>query len=479
MKFSKDFLWGGATSAIQAEGGYDKGGRGMSNFDHVTAGSHKVPREFHLNIDEDKYYPSHNGINMYEHYLEDIAMFADMGFKTYRMSVSWSRIFPRGDESEPNKEGLEFYRKIFQECRKFNIEPLVTICHFEMPFTLMSEYDGWLDRRVIDFYVKYAQTLIKEYDGLVNRWLTFNEINFLTIPYGLKFYGPVSEDFKVVGKPSPDHDMSKNFQALHHQFVASAKVVSLAHEINSNNQVGCTLAGMVFYPRTCSPEDMLMCQEAMNMKNFLCGDVLARGEYPSFAKSFFKKTNMEIKMEEGDLEILSNGVIDFYSFSYYSTNCLSKDPQFKADGQGNLTRGVTNPYLESNEWGWQIDPKGLRYMLNEVYNRYQLPIIIVENGLGFNDVLEGETVHDDYRIDYLRKHIEQMALAINHDGVDLIGYTMWGCIDLVSAGTGEMKKRYGFIYVDMDDHGNGTLKRYPKDSYYWYKKVIESNGEEL
>ncbi len=474
MNFPKDFLWGGATSAVQAEGGYNKDGRGESNFDHVTAGAHKKPRIFHAELKPGEYYPAHEAIDMYSHYLEDIALFAEMGFKTYRMSISWSRIFPRGDEDEPNREGLAFYRKIFEECKKFGIKPLVTISHFEMPYTLMAEYDGWSDRRVIDFYVNYAKTLFTEYKGLVTNWLTFNEINFLTMPHGYKFYGPVKEDFAVV--PDPKHDMRLNFQALHHQFVASSKAIVLAHAIDDSNKLGCTNAGMVFYPRTCSPDDMLLYQEVMNMKNFLCGDVQVRGEYPAFAKAFFKKRGINIEMEDGDLEVIKKGTIDFYSFSYYSTNCVSKNPEFKTDGHGNLTRGISNPYLETSEWGWQIDPKGLRFMLNEVYNRYQLPIIIVENGLGYNDILENGEVHDEYRIEYLRQHITQMEKAINEDGVDLIGYTMWGCIDLVSAGTGEMKKRYGFIYVDMDDAGNGSKKRYRKDSFYWYQKVISHNG---
>ncbi len=474
MNFPKNFLWGGATSAVQAEGGYNKGGRGESNFDHVTAGALKKPRIFHMDLKPDEYYPAHESIDMYNHYLDDIALFAEMGFKTYRMSISWPRIFPRGDEKEPNREGLAFYREIFEECKKFDIEPLVTICHFEMPFTLMTEYDGWSDRRVIEFYINYAKTLFTEYKGLVTNWLTFNEINFLTLPYGYKFYGPVKADFPII--PDPNNDMNLNFQALHHQFVASSKAIILAHEIDATNKLGCTNAGMVFYPRTCSPDDMLLYQEVMNMKNFLCGDVQVRGEYPAFAKAFFKKNNINIKIAEDDLEILKEGTIDFYSFSYYSTNCVSKNPEYKADGYGNLTRGVSNPYLESSEWGWQIDPKGLRFMLNEVYNRYKLPIMIVENGLGYNDVLENGEIHDVYRIEYLRQHITQMEKAINDDGVDLIGYTMWGCIDLTSAGTGEMKKRYGFIYVDMDDQGRGSKKRYRKDSFYWYQKVITNNG---
>lgn len=478
MAFPKEFLWGGATAANQAEGGWDQGGRGPSNSDHVTNGSHTVPRRFTTELTNDNYYPSHQAIDMYTHYKEDIALFAEMGFGVYRMSISWSRLFPNGDELEPNKEGVEYYRSVFEECKKHNIEPLVTINHFENPYNLYETIGSWDSREMIDHFIRYCEVLFTEYKDLVTYWLTFNEINFMTMPFGYNMHAGKPRDYEMKFGGAKDHDMSLNYQALHHMFIASSKAVILGHEINPENKIGCMLAGMVSYPRTCHPDDVILTQQAKKMMTYLCGDVHVRGEYPSFAKKYFERAGIEFTIEDGDLELLKAGTVDFYSFSYYSTSCKSENPEFATTG-GNLAMGLKNPHLEANEWGWQIDPQGLRYYMNDIYGRYQIPLMIVENGLGFNDVFEDETVHDDYRIDYLRKHIEQMDIAINEDGVDLIGYTMWGCIDLVSAGTGEMKKRYGFIYVDMDDLGNGSLKRYPKDSFYWYKKVIATNGQEL
>lgn len=478
MKFPKDFLWGGATAANQAEGGWNLGGRGPSNSDHVTNGSHTVPRRFTTNITAENYYPSHNAIDMYSYYKEDIKMFAEMGFKVYRMSTSWSRLFPTGVEDTPNPEGVEYYRSVFEECKKYGIEPLVTINHFENPYALYETIGAWDSREMIDHFMRYCEVLFTEYKDLVKYWLTFNEINFMTMPFGYNMHAGTPTDYEMKFGGSKDHDLSKNYQALHHMFIASSKAVIRAHEINPNNMVGCMIAGMTSYPRTCNPDDVILNQNAMKMMNFLCGDVHVRGEYPYFAKKFFENNNIKFKVEDGDYDILKQGVVDFYSFSYYSTNCRSENPEFATTG-GNLAMGLANPYLEANEWGWQIDPQGLRYYLNEVYGRYQIPLMIVENGLGFNDEFVDNTVHDDYRIDYLREHVKQMDIAINQDGIDLIGYTMWGCIDLVSAGTGEMKKRYGFIYVDMDDLGAGSKARYPKDSFYWYQKLIKSNGEDL
>ncbi len=478
MAFSKQFFWGGATAANQAEGGWNKGGRGPSNSDHITNGSHTVARRYTVGLNDENYYPSHNAIDMYSHYKEDIALFAEMGFNIYRMSISWSRIFPNGDDNTPNQEGIEFYRNVFEECKKYGIEPLVTINHFENPYNLYETVGAWDSREMIDYFMNYCQVLFTEYKDLVTYWLTFNELNFMTLPLGYKMHCGIPKDYEMSMKPDKDHDMSKNYQALHHMLIASAKAVILAHEINSENKVGCMMAGMVSYPRTCHPDDIILNQQTMKMMNYLCGDVHVRGEYPSFANKYFENNNISFKREQGDEELLKAGTVDFYSFSYYSTACRSNNPEFST-ATGNLMMGLKNPYLEANEWGWQIDPQGLRYYLNEVYGRYQIPLMIVENGIGYNDEFVDETVHDEYRIDYLREHIKQMDIAINQDGVDLIGYTMWGCIDLVSAGTGEMKKRYGFIYVDMDDLGNGSLKRYRKDSFSWYKQVILSNGENL
>lgn len=478
MAFPKDFMWGGATAANQAEGGWNKGGRGPSNSDHVTNGSHTVPRRFTKDISEENYYPSHNAIDMYTHYEEDIAMFAEMGFSIYRMSISWSRLFPTGTEKVPNSEGVEYYRKVFMECKKHGIEPLVTINHFENPYNLYETIGAWDGRETIDYFINYCKTLFTEYKGLVKYWITFNEINFMTTPFGYRMHGGKPSDYTMKIDGSKEYDMSRNYQALHHMFVASAKAVCLAHEIDSEMKVGCMIAGITTYPRTCNPDDVELSQQTNRNMNFLCGDVHVRGDYPNFAKQYFKNNDINFDILDGDMDIIKAGVVDFYTFSYYSSTCRSTSPEYTTTG-GNLSMGLKNPYLEANEWGWQIDPKGLRYYMNEVYGRYQIPLMVVENGLGFNDKFEDGTVHDEYRIDYLRKHIEQMDKAINEDGIELLAYTMWGCIDLVSAGTGEMKKRYGFIYVDMDDLGNGSLKRYPKDSFYWYKKVIASNGSDL
>lgn len=480
MSFKKDFFWGGATAANQFEGGWKEGGKGDSVCDHMTGGAVDKHRYFTNKIQDDIYYPSHEGVDFYHRYKEDIALFAEMGFKMFRMSINWTRIFPNGDEKTPNQEGLDFYKSVFEECRKYGIEPLVTIAHYEIPYNLMDKYNGWTNRKCIDFYMRYCKTLFTEYKDLVKYWLTFNEINIL--PAGLGDI--VSGGFKcedgpaqVLGLKSTTEQLTKRYQALHHQFIASAKAVQLAHEINSEFQVGCMVAGGCFYPYRCNPDDVILAQKEMRM-NYFCGDVQVRGEYPYFTKRMFDEMGISIVMEDGDKDILKNGTVDFYSFSYYMSTCSTDDEEAKKTA-GNGIMGVKNPYLKSSDWGWQIDPQGLRYLLNELYGRYQIPIMIVENGLGAIDKVEEDgSIHDSYRIDYLREHIKQMKEAVK-DGVDLMGYTPWGCIDLVSISTGEMKKRYGFIYVDKHNDGSGTLNRSRKDSFYWYKKVIESNGEDL
>ncbi len=480
MRFPENFYWGGATAANQFEGGWQEGGKGDSVCDHMTAGSVNSPRYFTNEIQKDRYYPSHNAIDFYHHYKEDIALFAEMGFKMFRLSVNWTRIFPRGDESEPNQQGLDFYRDVFLELRKYNIEPLVTISHYEIPYHLMKEYGGWLNRSCIDFYLNYCRTLFTEYKGLVKYWLTFNEINALQFGIGDILSGgfPCADgNAQVLGLEASREDNQKRYQGLHHQFLASARAVVLGHEIDPDNKIGCMVAGGCYYPYTCNPDDALKAQRDMRM-NYFCGDVQVRGEYPYFAKRMFRELGVELETQEGDDEILRRGKVDFYSFSYYMSSCSTEDEEVKRTN-GNLVTGVNNPYLKASDWGWQIDPKGLRYLLNDLYARYQIPIMIVENGLGAKDVLEADgTVHDSYRQDYLREHIAQIGEAIE-DGVDVIAYTPWGCIDLISASTGEMKKRYGFIYVDLDNEGKGSFKRYKKDSFYWYKKVIASNGEDL
>lgn len=471
MVFPKGFLWGGATAANQCEGGWNEGGKGESIPDHMRAGGLHKRRVMTEEIDPQGYYPNHEGIDFYHRYKEDIALFAEMGFTVFRLSIAWSRIFPKGDETEPNEEGLAFYDQVFDECRKHGIEPLVTISHFELPYALAENYGGFANRQTIDFFVRYATTLFERYKDKVKYWLTFNEINFGTLPLGGR---------NLLGILDKEDNEERRYQALHHMFIASALAVKIGHEINPEFNIGCMLAYMTMYPLTCKPEDALANQELVKKLNWFCGDVQVKGKYPYYMKHYFEKQNIHLEFAANDEKILREGTVDFYTFSYYMTSCVTADLDENGDRVGgNLFGGVKNNYLETSEWGWQIDPVGLRFTLNELYDRYEIPLMIVENGLGAVDHVEEDgTIHDSYRIEYFRRHIEEMAKAIE-DGVDLIGYTPWGCIDLVSGGTGEMSKRYGFIYVDKDDEGKGTFDRSRKDSFYWYKKVIASNGGEL
>lgn len=483
--FPKDFLWGGATAANQYEGAWNEGGRGPATSDTSRAvnpeerkllGSefltpmNREKLDFALN-DSDGLYPKRWGSDFYHRYKEDIALMAEMGFKTFRMSIAWSRIFPKGDEMEPNEEGLAFYDAVFDELNKYGIEPLVTLSHYEFPIHLVTEYGGWKNRKVIDFFVHYAETVLKRYKGKVNYWLTFNEINILGMT-GYLSGGLLFEDGKL--------NLQEMYQAVHHQFVASSLATKIAHEVDPNNKVGMMLARMEAYPATCHPDDIMQSIHK-DHENLFYSDVQIRGKYPSYMKRFFKENNIEIIFEEGDEEILRDYPVDFMSFSYYMSS-VTRHPNNQTDQQktaGNLIMGEPNPYLEASDWGWQIDPVGLRVTLNKLYDRYQVPLFIVENGLGALDKLEEDgSVHDSYRIDYLKKHIQQMHEAIE-DGVDLMGYTMWGCIDLISASTSEMSKRYGFVYVDADDQGNGSFNRYKKDSFYWFKEVIETQGASI
>ena len=446
MSYPNNFLWGGATAANQCEGAWNLGGKGESIADHMRGGSLTKKRHFDREILPEEYYPSHQAIDFYHHYKEDIALFAEMGFKVFRLSIAWSRIFPNGDDLEPNKEGLQFYDQVFDECLKYGIEPLVTLSHFELPYQLVKKYNGFADRRVIDLFVRYTTTVMERFKDKVKYWLTFNEINFATMPFGnLNVLGILNEETKDLFEPVDD--LQRRYQALHHVFVASAKTVIEGHKINPQFQIGCMLAHMTFYPLTPNPEDVLLVQEWDNHFNNYCGDVQVKGEYPYFIKQYFANNQIEIQFEADEEQLLKNGKVDFYSFSYYSSNCASVEMGREMTA-GNLLGGIKNPYLKASDWGWQIDPTGLRITLNKLYDRYQVPLMVVENGLGAEDTLnEAGEIIDDYRIEYLRQHIVAMNHAIK-DGVDLIGYTMWGCIDLVSAGTGEMKKRYGFIYVD-------------------------------
>lgn len=476
MSFPKNFLWGGAVAANQCEGAWNVDGKGASVPDHCTNGSHTIPKRITVNIEKDTFYPSHEAVDFYHQYKEDIALLAEMGFKVFRFSISWTRIFPTGLESEPNQKGLEFYDRVIDECLKHNIEPLVTISHYEMPYRLVEVYNGWHSREVIDLFMKLVNVLFERYDGKVKYWLTFNEINA-----GITKLGSPLSLGTIKGYDGPFTDVPDEpeirYQALHHQLVASALAVKMAHDKYPSYQMGNMITFLAAYPLTCNPDDMLLTQNHMKMFNWFCSDIQVRGEYPYYAERFFKENDISIKMEAEDAKILQEGVVDFYTLSYYMSTCETNETQ-SAKVDGNLVSGSKNPYLEASEWGWQIDPKGLRWSLNEIYGRYRIPLMVVENGLGARDVVENGSVHDSYRIDYLRKHVEQMQEAID-DGVALIGYTPWGCIDLVSASTGEMAKRYGFIHVAKYDDGTGDYSRLRKDSFNWYKKVIASNGEVL
>ena len=479
--FPIGFLWGGATAANQFEGGYREGGKGLSTSDVLTGGTHTLPRRITPELEEGTYYPSHVAIDFYHRYKEDIALFAEMGFKTFRMSINWTRIFPNGDELEPNEEGLKFYDDVFKELKKYSIEPLVTISHYEFPYGLTKKYNGrgWAEREVIDCYLRYCKAIFTRYKDLVKYWLTFNEINILARPFGAFFGGGMLLDPKGGPINEIKDDEQMRFQALHHQFIASAKAVKMGHEINPDFKIGCMIAYEAIYPYTCHPDDVFLAQNKEEISNYFCSDVQVRGEYPHFASRYFKEHNINIKMEDGDLEILKEGTVDYYTFSYYMSECESAHPEDIENIGGNMTLGLKNPYLKASDWGWQVDPVGLRTVLNKIYARYNIPLMIVENGFGAVDTIEADgSINDDYRIGYLRDHIEQMKESVK-DGVDLIGYTTWGCIDLVSAGTGEMKKRYGFIYVDKNNDGTGSLDRYKKKSFYWYKNVIRTNGEQL
>lgn len=486
MAFPKNFFWGGATAANQCEGAWNVDGRGMVKTDVTTGGTVDTPRYVtyidkdgnpgkvpahggrlpegaHYAVLDDYLYPNHDGIDFYHHYKEDIALFAEMGFKMFRMSIAWSRIFPTGEEDEPNQAGLDFYRSVFEELRKYDIEPLVSIWHFDTPLALEEKYGDWLDRKYIDLYEKYVRTIFTEYKGLVKYWLTFNEIN---------------NTINFLPDDAPDFLYQEAYQHLHYQFVASARAVKIGHEIDPENQIGCMICGVTYYPFTCDPKDILYNRSKWEKGIYYCGDVQAKGKYPTFAKRLWKEHNVKLDITEKDLEELANGTVDMYTFSYYMSQAVTTHESDDRVG-GNMSFGVRNPYMKYSDWGWGVDADGLQYYLEKMYDRYNIPLMVVENGLGAYDTVEEDgSIHDPFRIEYYRLHIEAMNRAIEN-GVDLRGYTTWGCIDLVSAGTGEMRKRYGFIYVDKQDDGTGDMSRTRKDSFFWYKKVIASNGEDL
>lgn len=488
MSFPKKFYWGGATAANQCEGAYNIDGRGLTISDVTTNGSvntsrkityidkdgkegwlnrgEKLPAGAKYAILDSEYYPNHDAIDFYHHYQEDIALFAEMGFKMFRMSISWSRIYPQGIEAEPNPKGIEFYKNVFKECQKYKIEPLVTLWHFDTPLYLEEEKGGWCNRELIDLFEKYVRTCFTEFKGLVHYWLTFNEINN-TVMF-----------LELFGGKADDGMYQEAYQILHHQFVASARAVRLGHEIDSENKIGNMICGITFYPATCDPNDILLNRHTWEKSIFYCGDVQCKGEYPSFASRLWQEHNVHLNITPEDLVELKQGCVDMYSFSYYMSNNVTTHPVDEMVS-GNFSAGAKNPYLIYSDWGWATDAMGLQYYLEMIYDRYHLPLLIVENGLGAVDKVEDDgSIHDPFRIEYYRQHIQAMDRAIEN-GVNLIAYTTWGCIDLISAGTGEMRKRYGFIYVDRDDDGKGSMKRMKKDSFTWYKQVIASNGKDL
>lgn len=483
MSFPKGFFWGGALAANQVEGAWKEGGKGPSVADVATYKPHTDVKDYaaHNAMSDamiqaamadadDTYYPKRRGIDFYHHYKEDLALFAEMGFTMLRVSIAWTRIFPTGEEAEPNEAGLRFYQDLFTEMRRLGIEPLVTLSHYEMPLALATKYNGWVDRRVIDCFTRFCHACFVRYKDLVKYWLTFNEVDSI-------IRHPFTTAGIIPSRVPEDQMLQTCYQALHHQLVGSALVTKDCHAVIPGSQVGCMLTKLTTYARTCAPDDELATQ-AKNLENLFYADVQVWGEYPRLILKMFERKGVQIHTEPGDAAILKEGCVDFVSCSYYMTMTESVDPNAERT-PGNTVLGVKNPYLATSDWGWQIDPKGLRYSLIELYDRYRKPLMVVENGIGARDTVEADgSIHDPYRIEYFRQHISEMGKAID-EGVEMWGYTSWAPIDLISASTNQMSKRYGFIYVDQDDLGNGTLARSRKDSFYWYKKVIATNGRSL
>ena len=493
MALRKDFYWGGATSAKQIEGAWNIDGKGMACSDIEVAGNRENNRRYATYIDangnmvpgmimgnppagttphvfDNENYPYHEAIDFYHRYKEDIALFAEMGFTMYRFSINWTRIYPHGDDEKPNEKGLQFYHDVFKELRKYNIEPLVTISHYDDPVDITAKYGGWTNREVIDLYYKFVETLFEEYKDEVKYWIPFNEVN--AVLFMLEAYG------NMLPPEQKKQFAQETYINLHNRLLATAKITKLAHDKYPQYVIcGMIGGGVCNYPHSNDPKDVLKALQS-NQLSFLCTDVMIRGYYPAYAQRIFDEVGVDLQISEEDKKTLREGTVDMYTFSYYCTCDVSAT--LNTSFTQNFAVSVKNEHLQYSAWGWAMDPDGLRFALNNAYDRYQVPIMVVENGLGeYDKVEEDGSIHDDYRIEYLRAHIKAMKDAIEIDGVDCRGYTTWGPIDIVSGSTGEMSKRYGFIYVDRDDEGNGTLERSRKDSFFWYKKVIESNGEEL
>ncbi|MBG9211637.1 6-phospho-beta-glucosidase [Mammaliicoccus sciuri] len=469
--FPENFLWGGAIAANQTEGAWDKDGRGISNIDLIPHGTKRQDIKLGYKkgeLDQNEYYPSHTGIDFYHHYKEDIALLAEMGLKVFRTSISWSRIYPNGDEEMPNQAGINYYKDLFKACKQHGMELLVTLAHFDIPMSIVEKYNGWKNRETIDLYIKFAETCFNNFGEYVNYWIPFNEINVvLHSPFsGGGLYFDDSENREEI-----------LYQAAHYMLVASAKAVRSCHRITPQAKIGCMIAGGSFYPYSCNPEDVWQSMNDERTNTFFV-DVQAKGKYPYYMNSFFKNKGINIEIDESDKEILKE-TVDFVAFSYYASRTSIADISRVEKNEGNVIVSAKNPYLKMSDWGWVIDPLGLRITMNQIYERFEKPLFVVENGLGAKDEIEADgTIQDDYRIDYMKQHIEAMYDGIQ-DGVPLLGYISWGIIDLVSASTGEMSKRYGMIYVDKDDAGSGTLERRKKKSFDWYKKVIQQNGIEV
>ena len=470
--FPENFMWGGAVAANQLEGAWDEDGKGLciadiNEFRDDIAiekkGNEELNRAYIKEAvdSKEKVFPKRHGIDFYHTYKEDLKLLAGLGLKTFRTSINWSRIFPNGDDKEPNEAGLKFYDDLFDEILKNGMEPMITVSHYEMPLNLTLSCKGWYSREVIDFFVKYCNTVFDRYAGKVKYWILVNQINLI---------GHESFNHLGVAEDVVEDLRSAKYQAVHNEMVACARATKYAHEHHPEMQIGMMLCGGPDYPASCKPEDMLATLKHNQMEYFFA-DVLLRGKYPGYAFRFFEDQGIHVEFGEQDEEDFKN-TADFFSFSYYYTQVCSQESYEKGNDV------YRNKELPANPWGWTIDPVGFRILLNEFYDRYQKPIYVTENGVGYYDKLEDGQVHDDYRVDYYREHIRQMKEAIR-DGVDVRGYYAWGPIDIISCSSSEMSKRYGFIYVDLDDYGKGTGKRIKKDSYAWMQKVIASNGEDL
>lgn len=465
--FSENFLWGGAIAANQAEGAYREGGKGLSVSDILPVGPNRFDN-LSLEVKDGVFYPSHEAIDFYHTYKEDIRLLAGMGLKCFRTSIAWTRIFPNGDESEPNEEGLAFYEDMFETLKGYGMEPVITLSHFETPLHLVKAYGGWKNRKLIHFFENYCQTVFERYKGLVRYWMTFNEINHA---HTLPLFGA-----GIHLTDETEHPLQEIYQASHNMFVASAKAVLIGHEVDVNNQIGCMLSLSPVYPATCNPEDVFEANE-LRRRSLFYSDVQLRGEYPAYFERIKEENKIELETEPADFDTIKQGTCDYLGFSFYRSSLHEAGMKILGNTGGIL--GKKNPYLKETKWGWPIDPLALRYVCNELNDRYQKPLFIVENGIGVNDEVQADgSIKDIERMIYLKDHVEMMKESIK-DGCQIMGYTWWGPIDIVSAGTGEMKKRYGFIYVDKDNDGSGTRERKKKKSYNYYKQIIETNGENL